>query len=828
MNTEQFRPINLDKLNSDAPLSLDDLIFSDEAKELKRKILDSRKNGNTSCYFISGVRGAGKSTFLKALQEDLDKHPHFRHLFHIDPSELDENEHFFFYVISKLKRHIDADLTKEDAGECEINDTLGKMAEGLLALSHPLMKDTDFVDANLYLKNAVNRYNSSADLKEEFGHLMSSLKYAACSRKKSFYSGGRIQFFITIDDADMNPAKCYEITECIRKYMLNEHLFFIFTGDLKLYSMVIRGNQMDHFTRQAWQYDSKGEAARFAMLESIGTQYLLKMFPVDNRVHLPSPKRIFDKEERYAFTYTNASTETPVSRCVEQFLKSAVGEDRIPQWKSFIEDLPLRSALQLLGNFTRSSKGHNENEQKNADYAAKSLMLVFSSIFHLHDIDVESIHLRNLQALFHACLPILTNERTQQLLEDGYSKRYPFSEQILSLYLNTEISRQTMQPTGKLLWMCSIYPYLEAVKAGIPNVHPCYPSAVHAESLGFHREASLNNENMLPYAQWGNDITAIVVAWAQKTGHTPCGFVEVPYSVVEMLYPSTPRATGIKEMDTNILLQHALCSLSGTNGKHYYFSIFSLISFIISCIENGDRADSMGDTSRRLSCVLATPTSIPSSKQLFSREGARSITPVQDETLSQAKENRNSQRQIIMDFRRNLIQEIQVWAQQYKNQSTASGPHIYAKAWQRFLQFASTPTYLERHLTELSPKDQFDLSVHLFFKQFQNFAHSFESQAEAESTHDVFANIKDMLLSHHLIRQTQTPPESAHDSCSSVRDMLLSHPLIHHIKQNYSDEALLRSISHRYRRHRFFRSFLILYCFIAIILFALLYFHFFY
>lgn len=782
MNTANFRTIDLDKLNSDDPLSLDGLIFSDEAKELKRRILFSRETGNASCYFISGVRGAGKSTFLKALQEDLNKHPHFGHLFPIDPSELDENEHFFLYFISRIERFVEENLTAEEhkSRKYIIHKHLGEMAEGLFALSHPMMTDTDFVDANLYLENAVNRCKSSADLKKKFCELMSTLSDAFFSAQKGIEhtdnqlsrasSSGcgkteketdelpvRGKFFVTIDDADMNPAKCYEITECIRKYMLNEHLFFIFTGDLKLYSMVIRGNQMDHFTRQAWQYDSKGQEARFQMLESIGMQYLLKMFPADNRVHLPSPQRIFDEKERYAFTHKNPSAETPVSCCVYQFLKSAVGEDRIPRWKSFIEDLPLRSALQLFGYFTRASHGLSVNGQVYADLVTASLMQVFSPVFHLHDINAESIHADNLAALFHTVISILKKEEYRHLLDDGYSKQYNIFERIVSLYIGAEVARQTNTPARKLLWFCSLFPYMEAYREGAMEVRPQFPATLPTDGGFGSSIGSILNKEASVYAQWGAEMTALVKGWTQDAEKKLLEPIKVPDKVAKLLFNDSlfPLLPDDEDVKLVIALRHVISTISGSSGKSYYFSVFNLISVMVNCLIFCNHHADGCNVNDRLEAILMSNALPVNADEISTTADAiqethdnhpRILTPMYEPYYDKRLSN-------VSSILGQIIEDIRKWANACRDIHIQSYPYHYTKAWQRFMQRSSVD------ITAVQPEDLSDefrqayAGFHAFAEQLQHFEHAFISliYPVSEST---FPVNEDMILHNFPLWET--------------------------------------------------------------------------
>ena len=118
----------------------------------------------------------------------------------------------------------------------------------------------------------------------------------------------------------MNFNKCREILETIRTYMLTPRLAFIFAGDLKLYSLVIRAMQIGHFGQISLQYDAERRHQRRRLLDQLEEQYLIKMFPSDNRVNLSNFSATLKKDAR--LDYHENETESLkdfLERCISAY-----------------------------------------------------------------------------------------------------------------------------------------------------------------------------------------------------------------------------------------------------------------------------------------------------------------------------------------------------------------------------------------------------------------------------------------------------------------------------------------------------------------------------
>lgn len=695
MNTDNFRTIDLDKLNDFSEINIDNLIFSEEARIFSNSIIAAKENNTASCFFIHGSRGAGKSTFLKAVANHLVKGsaPAFLHLLDIDPTRLGKNEHFFVYVISRVLKFIGnkefENIRKEhhSADECneycrKIRRCISFMTEGLMALNSPFSDSSEILDATVMLETGLARCMSSAELHEYFGEMMETL-----SRLH-----GEKRFLVTIDDSDMNLDKCYEIIECIRKYMLDKHLVFLFAGDLKLYSMVIRGHQMNHFTMAAWQYDTPNTETRLQMLTLIGSQYMLKMFPVANRLHLPNLEELLSDggcTYKVCWKQEQERQVSTIKDALDDILRAAIGEDLIPLWKTVLYSFPLRSFLQMLKHFVKRVLDHDTTCAIRGKAAAESVMHTFSSVLLSEGIDYASIHNGKMSTLLSTVIRYECHPKTAGFLEKGYSTQFTYIEQLCSLYLNAEIARQTVTLSRKLLWFGSLYPCLYARKIAGDTVTPMMPETI-PQNGGYNDslKAFFNKEPTI-YAQWGADITAMMVCYKNSSGY--------PFHAVQLL----PQSIGTLIFADNIVTEQALVyetalrnsisTLSYGVEKGYYLSVFNLVALMINCLEIAQNSESRENKQNRLYSVIFSST-LPANSRYIEKEGVNTREPSDaSSSLSIRKQKITIETERELENKRlrsNLHERVFQWAEKWTRKQNFTHAHDYTAIWEQYLAHA--------------------------------------------------------------------------------------------------------------------------------------------
>jgi hypothetical protein len=91
------------------------------------------------------------------------------------------------------------------------------------------------------------------------------------------------------DDADTNSKHAIELLEMIRNYLDTPRALVLLTGDLELYALLVRQNFRTELTQgnpsewggQNASNDRSVQQSR--MLDHLEEQYLLKLFPVQER-----------------------------------------------------------------------------------------------------------------------------------------------------------------------------------------------------------------------------------------------------------------------------------------------------------------------------------------------------------------------------------------------------------------------------------------------------------------------------------------------------------------------------------------------------------------
>lgn len=472
--------VNLDDLDSTKPLEEENLIFGDAFKYLTdnvvRKVKDNTKflethkeypaaRKNNLCFFINGGRGMGKSTLLRALRHHLEKNSNneIRLLAKIDPTELGEKEHFFVHLLSEIFHLLNPEdrkglrqeySDKEKQLRKEAQRCIMDMSKGLQLISDMNGRVYAQEDADFYIEECVEQCASSAQLKDRFNHLL-TLMCEIC---------GVSAFLITVDDADMNFRKCKDVLELVRKYMLSPRLVFVFAGDLKLYSLVVRAMQLSHFGELSLQYDSLRENHRNQLLDNLEEQYLMKLFPAENRINLTHVSSFSLQREIHLSSSAFANDE---KQSLHHFLRSNLAHLYASNHHSnvvpFIEGQSIRSTLQLVKYWSDHVAHHDNNADNRHIQLARGAMLIASQALIKHKIDFMAIHGGNTDALSSA---VMLHTLSLDMGMEG-AKLIPnigeHSQRLTSFYLETEVARQLRSFPAKLIYFCRVFPALHMV-----------------------------------------------------------------------------------------------------------------------------------------------------------------------------------------------------------------------------------------------------------------------------------------------------------------------------------------------------------------------------
>lgn len=344
-----------DKLKDDIGLSL-------RHARLRFPFADYREKGLAELYtpssglvfFIDGSRGAGKTTFLRTLFSSLptalksaqpeDKKVSLVALDYIDPTRLEQSEIILLNILRALKNVVSdrASCLNDESNHERFRQDFKKLAGGL-SLFRNGHDQLSHHDPELFFDRGLARAENSRSLRN---HLHSAID-TACQIL------GADALLLAFDDADTNSRHAYPLLECIRNYLDTPRLVIVATGDMELYSLLVREqfSQQLPIARNTPEEGRKMQHTR--MLDHLEDQYLLKLFPLSRRYHLKTLGRLLESEGQGTYQLVSSkwtSKREPVQvldEIIRRGLRVRVQSD-IDLFRKHLLKQPLRSILQVL------------------------------------------------------------------------------------------------------------------------------------------------------------------------------------------------------------------------------------------------------------------------------------------------------------------------------------------------------------------------------------------------------------------------------------------------------------------------------------------------
>lgn len=360
--------------------------------------------GSGLVYFIDGTRGAGKSTFLQSAFHSLgnDKTQlSVSSLAYIDPSRIERSEIILLSILKELKNRITyarvgSSLDRDNLLE-RFREQFKTLAGGLslFTQNHDQLQD---LDPELFFEWGLERAGHSTDLRKNLHALLN----LACEAL------GVEALVLAFDDADTHAQHARNVLECIRKYLDTPRLVVLVTGDIELYSLMVR----DHFYESLGgvKHEQAKERAeqRHKMVDHLEDQYLLKLFPMPRRLQLRPLWNLLQKgEDRLRFVHPNWDKELEPSELINSLIRRGlrINTSRdLELYREFLLKQPLRSVLQVLSRCAPhydpdSSDTWNSNLSEALSESLRALAL--GSLYKF-GVDVDAIAAEELPALTRA------------------------------------------------------------------------------------------------------------------------------------------------------------------------------------------------------------------------------------------------------------------------------------------------------------------------------------------------------------------------------------------------------------------------------------------
>lgn len=334
---------------------------------------------------INGERGSGKTSFLYSVRNYFIKEYENKELYvlpFLDPTLMEEKAHILLTIISFITKAVEDKFN----GSCDYigkkrdwTSRLEQLSKGLpildgLSESAPEYWDDSFMIMHKGLEDVSAAYSLRKNLNLFLNESLQIL--------------GAKAFLLIIDDVDTDFTKAWPIMEMLRKYICNQKIITVVSGDFNLFSYATRKQQWKNFGKPLLknEYDDKtfqhNTEYKNQVLE-LENQYLKKIFPVNNRIYLTNIRYLLENHKKNIVIKQTKNSE---DKKIEDFYNDVLRDFGIinpyqrAAYRNYIEILPLRTQIQFIQIFA------NINSERKI-----SLIKLFNTELQYYNIDSNLI-----------------------------------------------------------------------------------------------------------------------------------------------------------------------------------------------------------------------------------------------------------------------------------------------------------------------------------------------------------------------------------------------------------------------------------------------------
>lgn len=356
--------------------------------------------------FIDGTRGAGKSTFLHTALNllEVDCKDQLAVMDWIDPSRIEANEILLLVLLKALNDKVTQELygpyqSEQKRSEKDAWKKVFKSVAGALVLfqkgHHPLNE----LDEDLFFEIGLEQAGHSTKLR----YNLNSLFNMACDILKVK------ALLFAFDDADTSAHCAIDLLETIRKYLDTPRVMIVITGDMELYSLLVRQNfrhELAQGKRDEWGTEASAggrSAQQVRMLDHLEEQYLLKLFPLRERHHLFPLWRLADdsgnRKTVAKFEINSQELKSFTRNLIKKGFRLATDSD-ISLFTEYLLMQPVRSVLQVLSRIQDSDgKGGNK------DFSLAIQDMALQNFYH-YNIAAEELAAEDFRVLVEALFDV--------------------------------------------------------------------------------------------------------------------------------------------------------------------------------------------------------------------------------------------------------------------------------------------------------------------------------------------------------------------------------------------------------------------------------------
>lgn len=310
---------------------------------------------NTISVFAS--RGAGKTSFLLSfLNRIKENKKDILCLDPIDPSLIESKQHPFINILARIQECFENEMNNNYYSIRNRNFEDRKNHEDCY---NELLKALPFIDG-IGKENVYDEWND-----EEFISIQGMNKAKAFNNlEKRFhvYIGKTLKLLnkkcivIPFDDIDTDFTKGFETLEVLRKFLTSRQIITILTGDLELYSKLVRKANWscfdDNFIKKEIEHAGHTKKEFADMINQLENQYLIKLLKPEYRIHLKTIREYL-KEEGYSLDIIYpGSNKNSIEQCYNELLDNiglSSNDKRIKtELCHFLLGLSLREQIRIL------------------------------------------------------------------------------------------------------------------------------------------------------------------------------------------------------------------------------------------------------------------------------------------------------------------------------------------------------------------------------------------------------------------------------------------------------------------------------------------------
>lgn len=362
--------------------------FTAENKQASNSKTESKSNQRRVHHTItlSGSRGSGKTSFLKTLIAEIESNSKYEIevLDIVDPTLIEEKGHIFLNLVARIKEKIDLQIDKNDssfrqqAKYQEWEKSLNSLAAGLPMLDgiNGGLDPSDWNDTTFVMRDGLRRVSGANRLENDFHkYITTSLQLL----KKKF-------LLIAFDDVDTDFAKGWPVLETLRKYLTAPNILTFLSGDLDLYSFLVRKKQWQNFGKALLknEYDRSDNIYATKYPELVGqleSQYMMKLLKPEYRITLSTlASKLATKKIRIYIDCIDSRHE--LESYYAQGLKDIWGissENTQLAYIRFFASQSLRTQLAVLQLF---EKRINSTQEEDRSTMLRELSKGMSDVFH--------------------------------------------------------------------------------------------------------------------------------------------------------------------------------------------------------------------------------------------------------------------------------------------------------------------------------------------------------------------------------------------------------------------------------------------------------------